>query len=80
MTADAIKALLMQQLPGCEVTVDGASGRFSITIITDDFNDLSKLRRQQRVYAAMGENIKSGAVHAVSIQAFTQAEWRERNT
>lgn len=80
MTADVIRALLIQQLPGCEATVDGADGRFSITIITDDFNDLSKVRRQQKVYAAIGEHIKSGAVHAVSIQAFTPSEWCERNT
>jgi acid stress-induced BolA-like protein IbaG/YrbA len=32
------------------------------------------VQRQQRVYAALGEVIRSGALHAVNIRALTQAE------
>lgn len=74
MKEDEIQALLLQSIPHAEVVVGGDGYHIDIDVVSDAFAGLSRLRRQQLVYAALGEAIRSGAIHAVNIKASTRAE------
>lgn len=69
-----IEARLREELRAAEVTVDGAGNRFEIDVVSDEFAGLSRVKRQQLVYAAIDDLIASGAIHAVTIKAATPAE------
>ena len=69
-----IEARLREELQAAEVTVDGAGNRFEIDVVSDEFEGLSRVKRQQLVYAAIDDLIASGAIHAVTIKAATPAE------
>lgn len=77
MTPDELKALVAAALPDAEVIADGSGDKFQLTVVTDRFEGLSRVKKQQLIYAALGEHIASGAIHAVSMQTFTREEWRK---
>ena len=74
MTEEQIKGLIEQGLPGAEVTIGGDGHHIDIKVISDAFAGQGRVRRQQMVYAALGDSIRSGAIHAVNIKALTRAE------
>lgn len=76
MDSDHIKGLLHEALELDEVIVklDGSHG--TITVVGEVFADLSRVRKQQLVYAPLNPLIASGELHAVSIKAYTPTEWQ----
>lgn len=74
MNAEDVKALLDTGLPNCEIRVSGGNGHFDIVAIGDQFGGLNAVRRQQVVYAALGDAISSGRIHAVNIRALEHEE------
>ena len=69
-----IRALLEQGLPGASVEVGGDGYHIDISVVSEAFVGKRRVQRQQMVYAALGDAISSGAVHAVNIRAETAAE------
>lgn len=61
-------------IPDAVVAVSGEGNRFEIHVVAGAFEGLTRVKRQQAVYAAIGDLISSGAVHAVTIRALTPAE------
>ena len=60
---------------GCaEIAVAGAGNRCEVRIVSDAFFGLSRVKRQQAVYAAIRELIDAGTIHAVTIRALTPDE------
>ncbi len=72
-----LKSRLEGAFAGAEIAVAGDGSRFEIHVSSPAFDGLSRVRRQQAVYAAIGELIASGAVHAVTIKATTPDELRD---
>ena len=71
---EEIRSRIEQALEGAEVTVAGEGSRFDIRVVSRHFEGLSRVKRQQAVYAALRDLISSGAIHAVTIQALADAE------
>lgn len=69
-----LKSRLEDAFAGAEIAVEGEGNRFEIHLISAAFDGLSRVKRQQAVYAVIGDLISSGAVHAVTIRAMTPAE------
>ncbi len=80
MTADEIKHLITTGLPceHCETTGDGR--HWYATVVSSAFEGLRSITRHQRVYATMGERMRTDEVHALSIKAFTPAEWAAQSS
>lgn len=76
MTTDEIKTLIEAAIESSQVTVNGEGGMFDTTVISDKFEGLTAVKKQQMVYAAVNEHIASGEIHALTIKAFTPAEWQ----
>ena len=56
------------------VTASGDGSRMQIRVVSPAFAGLSRVRKQQLVYAAIAELIAAGELHAVTIQALTPDE------
>ena len=78
MHPDEVKQLLSARLEGCSVDVSGDGSHFDLVVVGELFSGLSPVRRQQQVYAALREEIASGAIHAVNMKTYTPDEWSVR--
>ena len=58
--------------------VEGDGRHFFATIVSAEFEGLMRIRRHQRVYAALGERMRE-QIHALSMKTFTPAEWAAQN-
>lgn len=70
-----IKALLEQSLSLDEVHVKGDGSHFEVIAVGEIFEGMSRVKKQQVIYAPLMEAIQSNAIHALSIKAFTPMEW-----
>ncbi|MBI5269253.1 MAG: BolA family transcriptional regulator [Burkholderiales bacterium] len=60
---------------GCDhLEVEGDGRHFFATIVSAEFDGLSRVRRHQRVYAALGDRMRE-EIHALSMKTLTPAEW-----
>ncbi|RUO62458.1 BolA family protein [Pseudidiomarina insulisalsae] len=76
MTSEDIKQLLNDALQLDEVVVKVDGSHANITAVGELFADLSRVKKQQTVYAPLKELIASGELHAVSIKTYTPSEWQ----
>ena len=75
MRMDYFSDLVEQAIAGTQAEITGDGSKFEARVVTDEFEGLSTLKRHKMVYAVLDEHIKSGAIHALTIKAFTKAEW-----
>ncbi len=58
----------------CEaLQVEGDGRHFFATIVSSEFEGLSRVRRHQRVYSALGDRMRE-QIHALSMKTLTPAE------
>ncbi len=50
---------------------------FKVTLVSDAFAGLSPVRRHQRVYSLLGDEL-AGPVHALALHLYSPQEWQER--
>lgn len=55
----------------------GSESHFRLVVVADDFAGLNLVRRHQKVYQLVGDELKN-AVHALALHTFTPQEWAER--
>ncbi len=55
----------------------GSESHFKVTMVADAFEGESLVKRHQRLYQLLAEELKSG-VHALAMHLYTPAEWREK--
>lgn len=80
MRSQELQLFLQQQLPSAEIVVASDDDHhFTLTVVTDEFVNQSRIQRQQRVYAVMGELIRTGAVHAVELRTYSCQEWAQKH-
>lgn len=54
----------------------GAESHFKALIVSDQFNNLSRVQRQKKVYELLAQELKTG-VHALSLRLLTHEEWKQ---
>jgi acid stress-induced BolA-like protein IbaG/YrbA len=77
MEPSEVQQLIQQGLTGAQVTVTGDGSHFEAIVVGDLFEGKMPVKRQQLVYGALGDRITSGAIHAISIKAYTPSEWEQ---
>ena len=77
MTPEEVQEMIAAGLPDCEVKVSGDGSHFEAIVIGDIFDGLSLVKKQQKVYATLGDKITSGEVHALTIKTFTPVEYEK---
>ena len=53
-------------------------GHFEVTIVAEAFRGLSRIARQRRVFAALGDVVGS-EIHALAMKTLTPEEWAARD-
>jgi acid stress-induced BolA-like protein IbaG/YrbA len=75
MTADQIRDMIAAGLLCEHITLQGDGRHWFTTIVSAAFEGKRAIQRHQMVYATLGEKMKTDEVHALSIKAYTPAEW-----
>ena len=77
VTPESIQDTIAAGLDCTHVSVRGDGHHFEAIIVSPQFEGLSRVRRHQRVYAALGDRMRE-EIHALSMSTLTPAEWAER--
>ena len=77
MNIESIEDELRSAFPSADVAVLSEGNLLKLNIKAEQFNNISKVKRQQMIYAVINHRIKTGEVHAVSINA-TSPDEREK--
>lgn len=77
MEESRIKALIEAGLEGSEATVKGDGSHFEAIVVGECFEGKSMVQQQKMVYATLNEHITSGAIHALTIKAYTPEQWEK---
>ncbi|CAG9427435.1 BolA family iron metabolism protein IbaG [Providencia alcalifaciens] len=75
MDINEIKQVLMEKLSLEEVIVNGDGSHFQVIAVGSLFDGMSRVKQQQAVYAPLMEYIADNRIHALSIKAYTPAQW-----
>ena len=74
-TAADVQRYIAQGLPCTHLEVEGDGRHFFATIVSSEFEGSSRVARQRRVYAALGDRMRE-QIHALSMKTLTPAEFR----
>ncbi|WP_374667170.1 BolA family protein [Acinetobacter sp.] len=58
----------------------GKESHFKVVIVSEAFTGLRLVQRHQKVYAAAGDLLGPGNIHALAIHAFLPEEWKGQDT
>lgn len=78
MTADELKNTIAAGLACEHLSVEGDGRHWYATVVSAEFEGKRAIARHQRVYVTLGDKMKTDEVHALSMKAFTPAEWAEQ--
>jgi len=73
-TAAEVSGFIAAGLSCTHVEVEGDGRHFFATIVSAEFEGLPRIRRHQRVYAALGDRMRE-QIHALSMKTLTPAEY-----
>lgn len=79
MTAEQLQQLIAAGLTCEHLEVSGDGRHWSAVIVSTEFEGKRPIVRHQRVYATLGDRMKTDEVHALSMKTFTPAEWANQN-
>jgi acid stress-induced BolA-like protein IbaG/YrbA len=72
-TPQQVRDFIAAGLPCHTLEVEGDGRHFFATIVSIEFEGLTRVKRHQRVYAALGERMRE-QIHALSMKTLTPAE------
>ena len=73
-TPQDVQGYIAAGLPCQHLEVEGDGRHFFATIVSAEFEGLARVRRHQRVYAALGDRMRE-QIHALSMKTLTPAEY-----
>lgn len=75
METTEVKNIIESGIKDSEAIVTADGNKYTAIVISDEFEGKSMLAEHKMVLGLMNEHIQSGAVHALTIKAYTKAEW-----
>jgi acid stress-induced BolA-like protein IbaG/YrbA len=73
-TPDQVREFIAAGLQCDRLDVEGDGRHFFATIVSAEFEGLPRVRRHQKVYAALGDRMRE-QIHALSMKTLTPAEF-----
>jgi len=73
ITKEKVIDLITRKIPDSEVFVENLKGNdhLQVTVISNEFIDLSLVKQHQLVYSALKEELASEAIHALALKTET---------
>ena len=78
MDSDTIKQRIEDGIETREVHVQLEGNKCHVIVVSDAFDGVRSVKKQQMVYGCLNELISSGELHAVTMQTLTPDEWAEQ--
>ena len=75
MTSDELQSIIAAGLSCKHLEVSGDGRHWAAVVVSGAFEGKRAIARHQLVYKTLGARIHNDEVHALSIKAFTPAEW-----
>ncbi|MEH0690654.1 BolA family iron metabolism protein IbaG [Vibrio cholerae] len=75
MDSAQVQQILNNALNLEEIHVKGEGSHYEVVAVDACFDGMSRVKKQQLIYAPLMEYIQRNDIHAVSIKAFTPQEW-----
>jgi acid stress-induced BolA-like protein IbaG/YrbA len=72
-TPEQVREFITAGLPCTHIELEGDGQHFFATIVSTEFEGLTRIRRHQRVYAALGDRMRQ-QIHALSMKTLTTPE------
>lgn len=79
MEPNQVEELLTAELKLEHVKVKASGTHYEVVAVGECFDGASRVKKQQLVYGPLMDKISDGTIHAVSIRAFTPAEWKRES-
>ncbi len=76
MDISEIEKLINDAVSLDELHVKFDGSQCQVTAVGAVFEELSRVKRQQAIYAPLTPAINEGTIHAVTIKTFTPAQWQ----
>ena len=77
MQVEDVKSLVTEAIPECELDVTIEGSHVHLTVVSEAFEGLNPVKKQQLVYGALQQSIASGDIHAVHMKTYTPAQWQQ---
>ena len=71
---NVISDVIRSDIADAQVTVIGEGCNLTIEVVSQQFEGLNRVKRQQKIYACLSEFIQSGELHAISMKTMTPSE------
>ncbi|SDW42884.1 BolA family protein [Marinobacter mobilis] len=78
MEAREVAELVKNALPDCEIEVQSEGNHYLVVAVGERFEGMSPVKKQQLIYGALNQQLSDGSIHALTIKAFTPAQWAAR--
>jgi len=78
METTEVKKMIEAGINNSEAMVTADGSKYTAIVISDEFEGKTMLAEQKMVFALVNEHIQSGAIHALTIKAYTKAEWADK--
>ena len=78
METTEVKKIIEAGINNSEAMVTADGSKYTAIVISDEFEGKTMLAEQKMVFALVNEHIQSGAIHALTIKAYTKAEWADQ--
>jgi len=78
LLAEELVGLIQKDFPGSDIYIEGEDCSFSVTVVAEVFSSMSRLQKQQTVLATVKDQIASGELHAMTVNALTPEEWTNK--
>ncbi len=74
MNLDDIREVLDTAFPSGKIELEADGDRLMLALVSDKFEGLNRVKRQQLVYSLLKDMISSGVVHAITMRTITPQE------
>ncbi|MEW6990272.1 BolA family protein [Colwelliaceae bacterium 6441] len=76
MEVSEIEKLINDAITLDELHVKFDGSQCTVIAVADFLGELSRVKKQQTVYAPLAQVINEGIIHAVTIKTFTTSDWK----
>lgn len=76
MEVSEIEKLINDAVTLDELHVKFDGSQCTIIAVADFLGELSRVKKQQTIYAPLAQVINEGKIHAVTIKTFTSTDWQ----
>jgi acid stress-induced BolA-like protein IbaG/YrbA len=75
---DTLEQCLMQEKEVSYAHVLGDGYHYQLTVVSNHFEGMRPVARQQWVYGKLQQYITSGELHALTMHTWTETEWEKQ--